>query len=64
MKSGKFKLWNDGGRLAAKGKLKDLEKRFPLTNYYTGSMQRTCDPDQDQQIEELFIPKADCVNIV
>tara|TARA_B100001939_G_scaffold291040_1_gene262727 strand:+ start:165 stop:623 length:459 start_codon:yes stop_codon:yes gene_type:complete len=30
MKSGKFKLWNDDGRLAAKGKLEDPKDRFPL----------------------------------
>ena len=64
MKSGKFKLWNDDGELAAKGKLKDPKDRFPITNYYSGSLYRTSDPDQDQQVEELFIPKADCLNIV
>ena len=30
MKSGKFKLWNDDGELAVKGKLKKPSERFPL----------------------------------
>ena len=30
MKSGKFKLWNDDGKLAVKGKLEDPKDRFPL----------------------------------
>ena len=64
MKSGKFKLWNSNGRLAVKGKLKDPRDRFPPTNYYSGFTYRTGYSDQDQQIEELFIPRTDCVNVV
>ena len=64
MKSGKFRLWNDEGKLAVKGKLKDPEARFPLTSYYSNLRYRTSEAEQDQQIQELLMPQSDCVKVV